>query len=248
MTFLLRRLSSMMFLSRSLPILLGGAVLATASLAALPEAHAQGIDRAGILRKLRTPDQRREFLRARMVIEIADGARLAAMTKQLDGMNPREINALLEQYLDQTQQNQLQAAQANAIAQAQAQAQYNQAYAYQNYLARRYNRGIGYQPIVTTLPSGVSLNAGGLVSPDGRYARISANPFFSSVGPVSTFNYRTGQTRYYPQQQNTYPFNQATGTYQTPQPYYNPAGLGPLPTTEVETYYDGIRTHIRRKQ
>jgi hypothetical protein len=56
-------------------------------------------------------------------------------------------------------------------------------------------RVVGYIPNVTWLPTGASLTAGGTVSPDGRYVRVTAQPFFSSVPAVYTFNPYTGQYR-----------------------------------------------------
>lgn len=53
---------------------------------------------------------------------------------------------------------------------------------------------VGYQPVITTLPSGVSLSAGVIVSADRRYVRISLSPIFSGIRHVSTFNYVTGKT------------------------------------------------------
>ncbi|MCH8921977.1 MAG: hypothetical protein IIA67_02375 [Planctomycetes bacterium] len=47
----------------------------------------------------------------------------------------------------------------------------------------------GLQPVIAWLPEGASLGVGAVVSPDRRYVRITAAPFFSSVGPVRTFNF-----------------------------------------------------------
>lgn len=60
-----------------------------------------------------------------------------------------------------------------------------------------YAPAIGYIPVITWLPEGASLNAQAVVSPDGRHVRLSVVPFFSSIGPVYTFNYMTGETRRY---------------------------------------------------
>jgi len=51
----------------------------------------------------------------------------------------------------------------------------------------------GFAPVITWLPSGTTLNVGAVVSPDRRYVRINAIPFFSQVGPVRTFNFKTGR-------------------------------------------------------
>ena len=36
------------------------------------------------------------------------------------------------------------------------------------------------------------MSASAVISADRRYVRINAVPFFSSIGPVSTFNFATG--------------------------------------------------------
>ena len=56
---------------------------------------------------------------------------------------------------------------------------------------------VGYFPVITWLPEGASLSARAVVSPDRRHVRMSVLPFFSSIGPVHTFNFMTGETRRY---------------------------------------------------
>jgi hypothetical protein len=51
---------------------------------------------------------------------------------------------------------------------------------------------VGYQPVITTLPSGVNMSATAVISADRRYVRITATPLFSSIGPVQTFNFESG--------------------------------------------------------
>jgi hypothetical protein len=51
---------------------------------------------------------------------------------------------------------------------------------------------VGYQPVITTLPEGANMVATAVISADRRYVRITATPFFSTVGPVDTFNFATG--------------------------------------------------------
>jgi hypothetical protein len=53
--------------------------------------------------------------------------------------------------------------------------------------------GVGYQPVIQTLPEGTNMSATAVISADRRYVRISATPFFSTIGPVNTFNFATGQ-------------------------------------------------------
>jgi len=51
---------------------------------------------------------------------------------------------------------------------------------------------VGFQPQITTLPSGATMSATAVISADRRYVRITALPFFSQVGPVTTFNVAQG--------------------------------------------------------
>jgi hypothetical protein len=53
---------------------------------------------------------------------------------------------------------------------------------------------VGYQPVITVLPEGTNLFATAVVSADRRYVRITPFPFFSTIGPVDTFNFVSGQT------------------------------------------------------
>ncbi len=58
---------------------------------------------------------------------------------------------------------------------------------------------VGFQPVITSLPSGASLMANpgsalAVVSADRRYVRASPFPYFSLVGEVSTFNFGSGAT------------------------------------------------------
>jgi hypothetical protein len=56
----------------------------------------------------------------------------------------------------------------------------------------RPGRGVGYRPVITTLPEGTNFQATAVISADRRYVRITATPFFSLIGDVSTFNFATG--------------------------------------------------------
>ncbi len=73
---------------------------------------------------------------------------------------------------------------------------------------------IGYMPVITWLPEGTSLGAGAVVSPDGRYVRVSPSPMFSRIGPVYTYNLQTGETRPwpYPSEQSASPDSSPSGT------------------------------------
>lgn len=68
-----------------------------------------------------------------------------------------------------------------------------------HYHTRYHYHNVGYYPVVQWFPTGTSLNVGPVVvSPDRRYVRFGINASFSSIRGYSTFNYRTGQSRYYP--------------------------------------------------
>jgi hypothetical protein len=53
-------------------------------------------------------------------------------------------------------------------------------------------RSVGYQPSITVLPEGLTMNVLAVVSGDRRYVRITANPSFTSYGNVNTFSYAGG--------------------------------------------------------
>ena len=72
---------------------------------------------------------------------------------------------------------------------------------------------VGYQPVITVLPTGANMTVTGVISADRRYVRISPSPFFSQIGQVTTFNIATG----------------ATGTSPTPPP--GGGGVQPTPAT-----------------
>ena len=52
--------------------------------------------------------------------------------------------------------------------------------------------GVGYQPVIITLPEGCNLAATAVVSADRRYVRFTGMPMFSGISKVSTFNSSTG--------------------------------------------------------
>jgi hypothetical protein len=97
-------------------------------------------------------------------------------------------------------------------------------YQAQLYQSQMYGGPVGYRPIITTLPSGASLSAGAVVSPDRRYVRINAAPFFSSVGPVYNYNLKTGETSVW-------------------SPYGN---FQPQRLQQPEIWFDGLRTRHGR--
>jgi len=48
---------------------------------------------------------------------------------------------------------------------------------------------VGYQPIISVLSEGATLNASALVSPDRRYVRLTLTPTFSTLTDVLTFSF-----------------------------------------------------------
>ncbi len=53
---------------------------------------------------------------------------------------------------------------------------------------------VGYQPVIITLPTGRNMSATSVVSHDRRYVRITAQPMFSTIPEVNTFNYAAGSS------------------------------------------------------
>ncbi len=53
---------------------------------------------------------------------------------------------------------------------------------------------VGYQPQITVLPVGVTMQANAVVSADRRYVRITCIPFFSHIKGVVQYNIQTGVT------------------------------------------------------
>lgn len=51
---------------------------------------------------------------------------------------------------------------------------------------------VGYQPVIITLPEGANTAITAVVSHDRRYVRITAQPLFSTIPVVNTFNYVSG--------------------------------------------------------
>ena len=131
--------------------------------------------------------KKRSWLRKGFAAQMNNRQQIRAMKKRIKNMSPEEIDRLVEQvqtHLAQVRQQ-----------------QYRQAVDYRNYLRRQqqaymYNtrrRNVGFAPFITWLPKGVSMSAGAVVSPDRRYVRINAQPFFSTIGSVHTFNMKTGR-------------------------------------------------------
>jgi len=193
----------------------------------------------------RTPyAQRKAWLEAELDRRF-EGAKLQQAKKKLANMSPEQVNKAVDYYVKKKQEAELQQARTQ---EAQSRLAQSRAYRdqlsrqYQDRLAAkrragfapmvtgypinpyyqpyypRYGRGIGYMPIVTTLPQGATLNASAVVSPDRRYVRMNLQPFFSSIPRVDTFNTHTGEYR------QVWPNNQQQQQRQRqvkPKPYLN---------------------------
>ena len=53
---------------------------------------------------------------------------------------------------------------------------------------------VGYQPQITVLPIGMTMQANAVISADRRYVRITALPFFSTIKGVVQYNLQSGVT------------------------------------------------------
>lgn len=186
-------------------------------------------------------EQRREWLRSRMLAEFSDVDRQAEINAKVDQMSADRIDALVKIYQKREEVPDQDAQRQQAISEAQRQLMIQQ---YRNRLAaaRAGGRAVGYAPVITWLPEGASLGASAIVSPDRRYVRMSLSPFFSRVDGVDTFNFYTGQsgTSYpsYGYPSSSYP------SFDRDPTYYNGSRLYPRrpPQPQPQTYYDGLRT------
>ena len=142
-------------------------------------------------------ERRRAWLAKQLSARVTDKAQVAQIHATLGGLSHQQIDQLAALTLQQRSSK-------RAPGMATAQAELERAKAVRDELRRRLavagsGRPPGFFPVITWLPSGTSLTASAVVSPDRRYVRINAMPFFSQVGPVDTFNFFTGQTRRLPQ-------------------------------------------------
>ena len=199
---------------------------------------------------LRTTAQKRGWLREQLRMGLRDRNQINVLQARINQLTPRQVNALSDAILAQQlpqddRQQRLQEAQLQQLrAQALRQVLSDQ-------LAwRRFNR-VGYFPVITWLPEGTSFGASAVVSPDGRYVRVNANPMFSSVGPVYTYNLNTGETRPWWPQTGYPPYgNRPIGTPhqdsayrmgQMPQRHLPPQPPSAYPKN---VWHDGLRTRV----
>jgi hypothetical protein len=213
---------------------------------------------------LRSTAEKRRWLRGQLSSGVKNKRELQQLLGKVDQLTPQQVdvltNAVLAQQLPPDQQQQLAQQQLQQFDQEQQQLlqQANQELARIQFIRqalenelwlRNAGYGVGYMPVVTWLPEGTWFGAGANVSPDGRYVRVNANPFFSSVGPVYTYNLNNGATQPWMPQSGYQTNNQPMGS-----PGFNhantyggiPARQQPqsAPGSQPRVWHDGIRTRV----
>ena len=184
---------------------------------------------------------RRKWLRSQLVRRLKTADQVAQLDARLARMSPQQINDLCTEYLAQLRRRRKaekasrdrerllphQRRSGNSDTGSTAGERVREERAVKrrtgNGQPDRIRPGRGFVPIISWLPSGASLSASAVVSPDGRYVRMQAFPFFSTIGPVHTFNFFTGETRL---------------LYPGPQ---DPFGR---PPPQPRIYHDGLRTRV----
>lgn len=224
---------------------------------------------------LRSTAEKRRWIRDQLANGVANKRERALLLNKVDRLTPRQIDVLTnaalaqQQAVDQPQQL-LQQMQQIGQQQQEQMRQANQELARLQFIRhalenelwlRNAGYGVGYAPVVTWLPEGTWFGAAANISPDGRYTRINANPFFSSVGPVYTYNLNSGETRRWmphPEHGAGYPQNYQSSYQQGGQPLGSPGFdhaqvYGALPAQHVApaarpskpaVWYDGVRTRV----
>ena len=142
--------------------------------------------------------KKRAWLRAKIVGRSSDAQKVRSVEEKLAGMSGPEIDLLAEKYNRRQQElerelgNELKLADTRAGA-----GNRERLERYRQQLSAARARGVGYRPVITTLPEGAQLGAHAVVSPDRRYVRMTLSPIFSHIPEVSTFNFYTGQYKTY---------------------------------------------------
>lgn len=182
--------------------LVGLLIAVSGSLAGAQDPVKRGVPAADAAGKAaKETEQKREFLRKQLTAAVRSRKQRQAIHSKLDALTPEQVDQLLAAYRAQLIRTRQQLQQ-------------------QLLRQRLYGgrRPVGFSPVITWLPTGTSLQAGAVVSPDRRHVRINALPFFSHV-PYYTFNLRTGDTR----------------RYHLTQPRQRPSA-------QVQSWHDGLRT------
>ncbi len=213
---------------------------------------------------LRSTAEKRRWLREQLSNGVKDKRELLVLQGKVDQLTPKQVdvltNAVLAQQLpgnDPQQQAQQQLQQFDQEQQQLLQ-QANQEVARLQFLRqtlenelwlRNAGYGVGYMPVVTWLPEGTWFGAGANISPDGRYVQVNANPYYSSVGPVYTYNLNNGATRSWMPQSGYESSNRPQGS-----PGFSHADTyGGIPArqqaqgapaAQPRVWHDGIRTRV----
>jgi hypothetical protein len=159
--------------------------------------------------------KKREWLRLQLIARLDDPRQIRDVEQRLAQASPEQVDELIALYQQQKLQEAKQELEQARAYRDQLQLQYQQRMQAQNFGGP----APGFAPFITVLPQGAQLHASAVVSPDRRYVRVSAFPFFSSIGPVHTFNLYNGQYQRLPQ--------------------FDPP---PPPSAHVDVWYDGLRT------
>ena len=217
---------------------------------------------------LRSTAEKRRWLRTQLANGLKNNRELQPLLAKVDRLTPQQVdgltNAVLAQQLpadDQPQQVQQQMQQFGQQ-QDQLMQQAGQELARLQFLRRALETeiwqrnagyGLGYAPVVTWLPEGTWFGASANVSPDGRYVQINANPYYSSVGPVYTYNLNNGATQTW-MPQSGYPTGSQSGNRPLGTPGFNhaqtyggiPAWHRPqaAPAAQPRVWHDGLRTRV----
>jgi len=172
-----------------------------------------------------TTSEKRDNLRDVLLLSLRSEVQKRDAMDKLARMSAGEIDDLFTYYTTRRQ------ATAEQVLQ-QAQRELEQARAHRAHLERLYrqqatarqgSRPVGFAPVVTWLPQGAQLGASAVISPDRRYVRVNAQPFFSSIGNVDTFTFQGQPGLQHP-------------TFSHPIQANRP---------RFESYYDGLRTRYR---
>jgi len=234
-------------------ILRGGAVI---------DPDAKGVDAPRP--PLRSTAEKRRWLRDQLSNGVTSKRELMPLLRRVDQLTPQQVdvltNAVLAQQLppaDQQQQLQQQMQQFD-LQQQQLLQQSHQELARLRFLRqalenelwlRNAGYGVGYMPVVTWLPEGTWFGAAANISPDGRYARVNANPFYSNVGPVYNYNLNTGRTQPWMPQSGSQANQRPLGSpgydhadvYGGSQTRHQPQAT---PPAQPRVWHDGIRTRV----
>lgn len=138
-------------------------------------------------------EKRREWLRKHLTAELSDKNRIVQLNAQLDRLDDKQVDVAAVRLLEQLEKRSSRDATRRAVQNLARARETHEAL--RRRVAARTASPAGFFPVITVLPEGASLTASAVVSPDRRHVRISLTPFFSSIGPVHTFNFLTGEVR-----------------------------------------------------